>query len=1009
MDSMSEGQEANLACRRSRSSGKRKFSCTTASKLPSSKYDNDRGTVQIGRNDSLTQVGNSFFDFSTLDDSDLMLAALDDNGFITRETNALEGGEDSVKDACNEDVNSLDNSLSDIFFRSFVKDKENPQSKDLPSTNPVAVEDDCGSTEVEDPSQAETLITSTPRKKTDVNQSEPPVKCSFLKGRLKKRLETNVGLVPPHRTIEDAIRREAIEQAQLEASQIRREGTAVDIGPFYGLPLKVQKLLEASRGISKLYDWQEECLQLDALKDKKNLIYSLPTSGGKTLVAEILMMRQVLCHKRDAILVLPFVSIVQEKVRSITEFATELGFLVEEYAGSKGRFPPTKRREKKSLYIATIEKAHSLVNSLIELGRTEALGLVVVDELHMIGEGGSRGSNLEALLLKIVALGSDIQIVGMSATLNNIDELQQFLHAEIYSNNFRPVPLKEFVKVEDNIFHVNHQTLRAEDRLEHDKFVTFPYSSELLRLDPDHLLALVLEVAPDKSCLVFCPSKRNCESVSVMLSKLMASHHSYLRDINKSKRRQLLEELGRDGGGQICPVLARTVQFGVAYHHSGLTMDERRLIEDAYSDGTLCVLTCTSTLAAGVNLPAKRVILRSPYVGLSLIKHSQYKQMVGRAGRAGIDSSGESYLIVSSQDRMKVKEMLSGPQDFCHSSLMYDGGKGVKSLLLSAIGLKMVTSVPQAFSLMNQSLLAIQARKLGVDVETVTTDAVEYLLGQGLVTRGVECEGQLLVSPVGQATFKGPVDHMYSGQLYRDLKASESSLNLSTYLHLLYLVTPYDTALDIKPAFDIYFKKYCSLSETETKVAAAIGVPENYLSLRAGGLSSRKKVCLLTVNRFYLTLMLWDLWKEHTVWQVAETFSQTRGFIQNLLSQAAAFASCVLHYCEELEEFWAYQVLLEKFVKRLAHCVTSELLPLMDVPGVKLARAKQLYSAGYRSVSQLAAATEDQLSSCVAHLSRRAASQIVSAAKNILEERKAALMEEVDSLNVLDSSIGALY
>lgn len=72
------------------------------------------------------------------------------------------------------------------------------------------------------------------------------------------------------------------------------------------------------------------------------------------------------------------------QVRILSEFATELGFLVEEYAGSKGRFPPTKRQVKHSLYITTIEKGQSLVNCLLEAERSNEIGLVVVDEVSKI-------------------------------------------------------------------------------------------------------------------------------------------------------------------------------------------------------------------------------------------------------------------------------------------------------------------------------------------------------------------------------------------------------------------------------------------------------------------------------------------------------------------------------------------------------------------------------------------------------------------------------------------------
>jgi POLQ-like helicase len=83
-------------------------------------------------------------------------------------------------------------------------------------------------------------------------------------------------------------------------------------------------------------------------------------------------------------------------------------------------------------------------------------------------------------------------------------------------------------------------------------------------------------------------------------------------NIKATERQNLMRQLMNDGDGELCEVLKQTIPMGIAYHHSGLTADERRVIEEAYSEGILCLLTCTSTLSAGVNLPAKRSVYGTP-------------------------------------------------------------------------------------------------------------------------------------------------------------------------------------------------------------------------------------------------------------------------------------------------------------------------------------------------------------------------------------------------------------
>ncbi|KAF7283875.1 hypothetical protein GWI33_022906 [Rhynchophorus ferrugineus] len=813
------------------------------------------------------------------------------------------------------------------------------------------------------------------------------------------------------------------------------------LGNFYDLPDKIRELIKEYKGIDKLYEWQDECLKL-AISNRKNLIYSLPTSGGKTLVAEILMLREVLCYQKNAIFILPYVAIVQEKVWEFSPFGVALDFLVEEYASSKGIYPPRKRRRKHSVYIATMEKALGLINSLIETGRLQEIGLVVIDELHLIGEEG-RGGVLETLLTKLMFLKvvANIQIIGMSATIGNIQEICLFLNAEVYTKDFRPVDLIEYVKCGNEIAKIDWKCKSEDDLLTDIKKMDYKYSEAVSKLDPDMIAGLALEVVPKDSCLIFCPTKKNCENVVNLLSKMAKPN---LRNHKKVEKDELLNAL-KNEAGELCDILRVSVPFGLAYHHSGLTNDERRLLEDAFRAGTISIICCTSTLAAGVNLPARRVILRSPYVGKDFISLSKYKQMAGRAGRAGYGENGESIIVTQSADLPKVKALLMSPMNQAISTLHDLDGKGLRHLLLSCISLGIANTRLQLQNVSKSTLMAVQENKLNIDIKKLTDTVIKNLFKLGALeescAKGKESTAicnisvkmdtstiqnieesppvgtsnmvnkkpkktvvltnntKLVVSNLGCAAIKGGLELCRAHQLYNDLYDAQKSLVLLNCLHLLYLVTPYETSSQIRPNIQVYYDVLTHLDEKELQTARVLGFDDGTIIKMATGQVS-KQVPEDVQNRFYVTLMLYDLWKEVPVFKVSEKFQINRGIVQNLMTISATFASNVVNFCDQLEEFWSFSYLLKGMSQRLSHCCVRELLPLMDLPSVKQSRAKQLFNAGYKNLQSIAKASVNELVESIEFMPRRIASQLIAASKMLLLEKVENLREEAE--DVLD-------
>lgn len=362
----------------------------------------------------------------------------------------------------------------------------------------------------------------------------------------------------------------------------------------------VRKILSMN-GIKELYRFQEEAIK--EVLSGKSVVVSAPTGSGKTLVAEVSLAYSFFEKKKKGIYIAPLRSLVYEKQ---VDFA-KLKKLNIDVVASTGEIWLYKRDiEQADVLLSTIEKFDSIVRHNPSFW--DYVGVLVVDEIHTINDG-KRGAILEQLLVEAYRRG--IQIVGLSATVGNLEYLAHWLDAEIIYSNERRVVL------ECGVFY--------NGRLEWDY-------GKVEELSKDWIRALVLPIVEkDKSVLIFVNRRKEAERLA----------------------RKIAEYMGGGGEG-----LSGLIDRGVAYHHAGLGKDVRRYVERLFRNKKIKVLVATTTLAYGVNLPAYRVIIKgiNKFDG-GVVKYydiNEILQMMGRAGRPKYDTKGEAIVVVMSRHLVDV-------------------------------------------------------------------------------------------------------------------------------------------------------------------------------------------------------------------------------------------------------------------------------------------------------------------------------------------------------------------
>ncbi len=440
--------------------------------------------------------------------------------------------------------------------------------------------------------------------------------------------------------------------------------TSVGIDRF-PIDAEVREIL-AQQGITALYPPQAAAV--GPVLEGRSVLLACPTASGKSLVAYLGLLRAVRAGRTGLYLV-PLRALAQEKFEELSAFeplGIRVGLSIGDFDLSSSVL------EKLDILVATSEKA----DSLLRKGSPwlDRLGTVVADEVHLMRDP-DRGPTLEVSLTRLRRRHSELQVIALSATVGNSAEVAEWLGAVHVASDFRPVPLKSGVY--------------------HDGRIMFTDLTTRAIAGPGEPIPRLVRTVIQEGgqALVFVNTRRASEQVA---QALVGTVHAQLDAEGRAAARRASEDLAGVSEEETEGIrrLSHLLPNGVAFHNASLTNPERRVVERAFRDRVLKVLVATPTLAAGINLPARRVIVRDTYryddrIGTQApIPALEVQQMCGRAGRPRFDPIGEAVLLARSPDEEErmLDQYLSAPPEDIVSRLAAEPALRMHLLALVASG-----------------------------------------------------------------------------------------------------------------------------------------------------------------------------------------------------------------------------------------------------------------------------------------------------------------------------------
>jgi helicase len=687
----------------------------------------------------------------------------------------------------------------------------------------------------------------------------------------------------------------------------------------------LQELLQLLN-YDSLYPPQELALSKGVMNGN-NILVTTPTSSGKTLIG-LMGMINILSKGKKVVYLTPLKALATEKFNEFKIIKNLSCFKNRKIniAISTGDYDSygTELIDK-DIIILTNEKMDSILRH--DANWIFDVGLFIIDEIHLLTER-ERGPTLEIMLTKIKLMPQKPQIIGISATVSNSDEVADWLRCEQIQSKWRPTELIE------GVYNYGKVTMNNGTAFEIDNIGAVDNSTS-------GIISLAMDSITNDGgqSLIFAETRKRTVSLAKKTSDTVSKF------LDKSSRLSAhkigVEILKRGDDTELNRTLSSTVTKGVGFHHAGLGIKSRQIVENAFRNGIIKILFATPTLAAGVNLPARRVVIASifrydyEYGGNIPLSILQYKQLCGRAGRPAYDKYGEAIIIADSRTNPEdlYNHFVLGEPEPIVSQLMNERALRVHVLGVIASRSKILKS--ELLSFFEETFLS---KYHGNETISFEIDSLlQYLRDEGLIIMRNEL---LMATKFGKRTSLLYIDPKTGIHFKKNLDFYNSNkINDGTnFLHW------------ICDSYDFYPK--LTLRQNEIEYFERIFEKHKLSSF---GLSNYD----YSLKNLIILLEWID---ESTEANLNEKIGVEPGDLYRMVETAYWLSYCLYEIAKLIGR---KDLLAEINILRLRirHGIKSELIPLIQLEGIGRIRARSLYKSGITNVTQIDKISESKLGS----------------------------------------------